>query len=182
MVIQDTPRSSRLQCKGSIYLFYFKTLSNGPAPGMEPATSRSAVKRSTDWANPAAVSKNPTRFGFHSPNRQRNLTPVSNVCEAAVRSLFWTPTGFNELPEVWFELPFNMIGELALASLTGQSWRVLKSWYGRPRTLLDVSCRGLVTLRLQRRLRFHCRDIIRVSCSSQPNWVCQDKQENYSCR
>ena len=27
-----------------------------------------------------------------------------------------------------------MIGELAMASLTGQSWRVLKSWYGRPRT------------------------------------------------
>ena len=33
----------------------FKTLSIGPAPGIEPATSRSAVKRSTDWANPAAV-------------------------------------------------------------------------------------------------------------------------------
>ena len=32
----------------------FKTLSIGPAPGIEPATSRSAVKRSTDWANPAA--------------------------------------------------------------------------------------------------------------------------------
>ena len=33
----------------------FKTLRIGPAPGIEPATSRSAVKRSTDWANPAAV-------------------------------------------------------------------------------------------------------------------------------
>ena len=31
------------------------TLSIGPAPGIEPATSPSAVKRSTDWANPAAV-------------------------------------------------------------------------------------------------------------------------------
>ena len=101
---------------------------------MEPATFRSAVKRSTDWANPAAVSKNPTRFGFHSLNRRRNLTPVSNVCKTAVRSLFWTPKGFNELPEVFFEFPFNMIGELTMASLTGQSWRVLKSWYGRPRT------------------------------------------------
>ena len=28
-------------------------MSNGPAPGIEPATSRSAVMRSTDWANPA---------------------------------------------------------------------------------------------------------------------------------
>ena len=155
---------------------------------MEPATFRSAVKRSADWANPAAVSKNPTRFGFHSLNRRRNLTPVSNVCKTAVRSLFWTPTGFNELPEVCFEFPFNMIGELAMASLTGQSWRLLKSWYGRPRTknfgrcFANVSCRGLATLRLQRRVRSHCRDIIRGSCSSQPNWVCRDKQENYSCR
>ena len=31
---------------------YFKNRSNGPAPGIEPATSLSAVKRSTDWANP----------------------------------------------------------------------------------------------------------------------------------
>ena len=30
------------------FLSYFKTLSIGPAPGIEPATSRSAVKRSTD--------------------------------------------------------------------------------------------------------------------------------------
>ena len=27
----------------------------GPTTGIEPATSRSAVKRSTDWANPAAI-------------------------------------------------------------------------------------------------------------------------------
>ena len=33
----------------------FKTLSIGLAPRIEPATSRSAVKRSTNWANPAAV-------------------------------------------------------------------------------------------------------------------------------
>ena len=30
------------------FLSYFKTLSIGTAPGNEPATSRSAVKRSTD--------------------------------------------------------------------------------------------------------------------------------------
>ena len=35
---------------------------------------------------------------------------------------------------MFFELLFNMIGELTMASLTGQSWRVLKSWHGRPRT------------------------------------------------
>ena len=37
------------------FLSYFKTVSIVPAPGIEPATSRSAVKHSTDLANPAAV-------------------------------------------------------------------------------------------------------------------------------
>ena len=35
------------------FLSYFKTLNTGPALGIERATSRSSVKRSTDWANPA---------------------------------------------------------------------------------------------------------------------------------
>ena len=37
------------------FLSYFKTPCMGLTPGIEPATSCSAVKRSTDWANPAAV-------------------------------------------------------------------------------------------------------------------------------
>ena len=42
---------SRLQGKGSTFISQlFKTLSSGPAPGIKPATSRSAVKSSTDWA------------------------------------------------------------------------------------------------------------------------------------
>ena len=41
-----------------LFLSYFKTLSIGLAPGIEPATSRSAVKRSTDWANPDNNNKN----------------------------------------------------------------------------------------------------------------------------
>ena len=42
------------QCKGSTFIsHYFKTLSIIPSPGIEPATSRSRVKRSTDRANPA---------------------------------------------------------------------------------------------------------------------------------
>ena len=54
MVIRGTRRSSRLQVKRvPSFLSYFKTLSIGPSPGIEPATSRSAVKRSTHWANPA---------------------------------------------------------------------------------------------------------------------------------
>ena len=37
------------------FLSYFKTLSIGPGPGIKPATSCSAVKRSTIQANPGAV-------------------------------------------------------------------------------------------------------------------------------
>ena len=37
------------------FLSYFKTLSTSQAPGIEPVTSCYAVKRSTNWANPAAV-------------------------------------------------------------------------------------------------------------------------------
>ena len=46
--------------------------------------------------------------------------------------MFWTPNGLNELPEVRFEFPFNLIGDhdkQNKAFLTGQSWRVLKSGY-----------------------------------------------------
>ena len=58
MVIRATQKSTRLHCNGLEYLHFlvillFKTLSIGPAPEIEPATSCSAVKRSTDWANPA---------------------------------------------------------------------------------------------------------------------------------
>ena len=34
---------------------YLKTLSIGPAPGIEHATSRSAIKRSTDWATKHSI-------------------------------------------------------------------------------------------------------------------------------
>ena len=48
------PREGLAACSTKVvpsFLSYFKTLSIGPAPGIEPATSRSAVTRSTDWAN-----------------------------------------------------------------------------------------------------------------------------------
>ena len=48
------PREGLAACSTKVvpsFLSYFKTLSIGPAPGMEPATSRSAVTRPTDWAN-----------------------------------------------------------------------------------------------------------------------------------
>ena len=52
------PREGLAICMAKVvpsFLSYFKTPSIGPTPGIEPATARSAVKRSTDWANPAAV-------------------------------------------------------------------------------------------------------------------------------
>ena len=57
------------------------------------------------------------------------LTPISNVCEAAHVSLFWAPNRLNELPEMRFEICFNLIGELTVAFLMGQSWHAIKSWY-----------------------------------------------------
>ena len=45
------PREGLAICRAkavSSFLSHFETLSAGPVPGTEPATSRSAVKRSTD--------------------------------------------------------------------------------------------------------------------------------------
>ena len=45
------PREGPAACSAKgvpSFLNYFKTLSIGPAPGIEPASSRSAVKQSTD--------------------------------------------------------------------------------------------------------------------------------------
>ena len=58
VVIRATQRSSLLNAKGvTSFLSYFKTLSIGQAPGIEPATFHSAVKRFTNGANTAAVKK-----------------------------------------------------------------------------------------------------------------------------
>ena len=68
-------------------------------------------------------------LSVHSLRRRCDLTFVINVCEAATRSLFCTPNGLNELQEERFEFPFILIGKSTMKFLTGQSWRVLKSWY-----------------------------------------------------
>ena len=52
------PREGLAICRAKAvpsFLSHFKTLCIVPVPGIEPATSRSAVKRSTDWDHPAAV-------------------------------------------------------------------------------------------------------------------------------
>ena len=49
VVIRATQRSILLQGKGSTFISQlFKTLSIGPAPGIEPATSRFVVNCSND--------------------------------------------------------------------------------------------------------------------------------------
>ena len=43
-----------------------------------------------------------------------NLALASNICEAVPRSLFWALNRLNELPEVGFEFPLNLVGNLII--------------------------------------------------------------------
>ena len=60
-ILRGHPSHAKVICRANMakavpsFLSYFKTLRTGRAPGIEPVSSRSAVKRSTDWANPAGV-------------------------------------------------------------------------------------------------------------------------------
>ena len=62
-------------------------------------------------------------YSMFSLRRRRNQTPVSNVCKVAPISLFWAANGLNNLPEMRFRFPFNLIGKWTMAFLTVQSWR-----------------------------------------------------------
>ena len=57
-------------------LQYFKTLSNGLALGIEPATSSFAVKRSTDSTNPATVER---MNNFYTFQRNTSVYSVSGI-------------------------------------------------------------------------------------------------------
>ena len=46
---------------------------------------------------------------------RRNLITISDVCEAAARSLFWAPNRFNELTEVRFNFPSILIAKSTMA-------------------------------------------------------------------
>ena len=54
---------------------------------------------------------------------------VNNICEAVPVSLLWALNRLIKLPEVCFKFPFILIGKLTMASSTGQSWWIIKSWY-----------------------------------------------------
>ena len=57
LICSSEPRQGEAVCRGkavSSFLSFCKTMSIGPAPGIDPATSCFAVKRSNNWANPVA--------------------------------------------------------------------------------------------------------------------------------
>ena len=67
----------------------------------------------------------PITFSFLSRcrgslRRRRNLTSVSNVCEAAPLSLFCAPSKLNELPEMHFVFSFNLTVKSTMAFFTRQ--------------------------------------------------------------
>ena len=73
----------------------------------------------------------------------RNLTPVSDVYKAVPTSFFWAPNRHNELLELRFEFPFNLIGKLTMAFLLGQYYygviQILVHWLGSRTRILALS-------------------------------------------
>ena len=66
---------------------YFKTLSIDPLPGIERSTSRSTIKSSTDWDNPAAVTITIEDHTIH-PLLARSLDTQLFVTNVLVKTLF----------------------------------------------------------------------------------------------
>ena len=95
---------------------------------MSPSAHSILVTQKSDFVD-AWRFVNTWLHSLSSLHRKRNLTPVSNVWEAAPWFMFWTPNGLKEFPEVRFVFPFILIGKSTMAFLTGQSWRVLRFWY-----------------------------------------------------
>lgn len=83
MVLWTARRSPHsFQGKGTTYLLsYFKNPSIGLALGIKPATSRSAVQRSTNGVNSAWVKRKLTYYRFFHPN----LVP-----RASLYPIFWS--------------------------------------------------------------------------------------------
>ena len=84
------PREGPAVCSAKAvpsFLSYFKTLSIGPAPGIEPATSRSAIKRSIDCASLVAVTRGgggtPRKFGWGcaAPPLETRTLFQSKICD-----------------------------------------------------------------------------------------------------
>ena len=72
------------------FLSHFKTLSVGPIPGMELATSRSAVKRSIYRANPVAVTRTFRGISDKELNVSENLRENdTKTYLARYNSVYW---------------------------------------------------------------------------------------------
>ena len=81
MTWPSKPREGLAVCRAKgvpSFPSYFKTLSDGPVPGFEPATSRPAVKCSTDCACTVAVKG----FTIVKVN-VKTLSLVSEPCHVA---------------------------------------------------------------------------------------------------
>ena len=82
------------------FLSHFKTLCIVLVPGIEPATSRSAVKRSTDWDNPAAVTiirEDHTNRPLLTPS----FDPQLFVTNVEVKNPFFLPSYKISYPELF---------------------------------------------------------------------------------
>lgn len=65
-----------------------------------------------------------------SLHHRSNLTLVSNVCQAALISLFWALTDSTNYWEcIICEFPLILIGKQTMEFLTDQSWSAVKSCY-----------------------------------------------------
>ena len=101
------PRQCLAACRAKglpSFLTYFETLSIGPVPGIEPATSRSTVKRSTDWANPARSV------------RQRNDATENYCCMSIFRNIFVKTTNFP-FSQLWLCL-FPLVLDVVVQAKT----------------------------------------------------------------
>ena len=99
-----------------------KIVRAGRSVGVESKVDNSRVKEEMAFCTTVY----PCICSLHG---RRNLTLVSNICEAAPMSLFWAHYGLNKLPEMHFIFAFNLIGKSTVAFLTGRSWCIPTSWY-----------------------------------------------------
>ena len=60
---------------------------------------------------------------------RRKLTRIVTSAQQRRDPCFWVLHGLKGLPEMRFKFPSNLIGKSKMAFFTGQSWRVLESWY-----------------------------------------------------
>ena len=66
---------------------------------------------------------------YVQPSVQGRSTDSFPEQRLVIKQMVWIPNGLNKLPKVHFKFCFIFVGKSTMAFLTGQSWRILKSWY-----------------------------------------------------